>query len=1293
MKGDFTRFSFDPSKHYSGVRMQQGRVQLDCDWNEQIETQTRQQQLLTADLVGLTGAPQIGGGFHVAVSTDGKQLLLSPGRMYVGGLLCELNVATSYDQQTDYPGAPYPAVSDLNPTILGAPPPAGVAVPGKDANGNYVYLAYLDAWPRHVTALEDPSIAEIALGGPDTGTRVQTLAQVKLAPLSSDGTAGTPPILVPVADWNTITAASQAQLAAAAFVPDSPGSLSLAPGYVALPSFLQPPPAGSPAPSVPPVDFTLGFALEAWVYLPGSALAASVPILYLSDGTVTDANTIAIAIASSAPGAVLKLTVGSASCTAPIALGSAGWTHIAVSVAPAASTSTSAASLSDVTMYENGNPLSVRGTVPVPPNANRTSCFLGSTSATTTASFSGMLAEVRVWATGLAAPTVSSRITGNEANLVAYYKLNETGATTQTVNDSSPAQRTGVANGTFAWSANGPALTAAGFLPAQYSGPENQLYRVEIHSVSSGGVVTFKWSRDNGSIAASATLSTSTGGASPTQTLTLSTPVRDDVLGWALGQWVEITTATGDLQGVTGTLAQITGVQGNTLSIDAVASPSAGPVTVRRWDWSSSLPPSFTLPSAQPSSPWQSPWLALENGIAVQFGGQAVAPGDYWLPFKPGDYWLMPARTATRAIEWPLLANTQPAVLSPLGVRHQYAQLAKVYLTSAGIWKASTLPELRQTFPPIENALFSTGVLTYDATSVLVGGTFNVGTDTSPETANLFGPLNVTGALNAEGGINVTGAPLSIGASTALQSLRMNLGTIWFREGTDEGHGVVYAGGVGGTAFAPSAATNPDGPVLFGFGGGGLATINGGNKYALTWNNNQSVTVNGALNAEDGLNVTGAPLSIGPILGTPATALQSLRMNLGTIWFREGTDPNHGLVYAGGAGGTAFAPSPATNPDGPVLFGYGGGGLGTTNGGNKYALTWDNSQNVTVNGVLNVTGALNAEDGINVTGAPLSIGASTALQSLRMNLGTIWLRAGTDEGHGLVYAGGAGGTAFAPSPASNPDGPVLFGYGGGGLATINGGNKYALTWDNNQNVTVNGALDVTGPATLSGWPQLSPNHSIVVHCLEIMATSSVTTPVTTIGTGGIGTATINVTQPLATQTLTTNPNTVVNTVVNTGVTTGTAPVGLPCVLLNAGNPLIVGLGAWTWIRLSGLPNTGLVTSVNVVTYANVPASFSPVILQLVSYNPATSAPANELSSPVTVQATFTPGSGGVSITTSIPPTGGGFLVDPANIYVLLVTHPFTAANLGTPSQGAKTGVLWEINDVAVSVNVPSIASG
>ena len=37
MKGDFTRLTFQPEKHYSSVRLQQGRVQLDADWNEQAD--------------------------------------------------------------------------------------------------------------------------------------------------------------------------------------------------------------------------------------------------------------------------------------------------------------------------------------------------------------------------------------------------------------------------------------------------------------------------------------------------------------------------------------------------------------------------------------------------------------------------------------------------------------------------------------------------------------------------------------------------------------------------------------------------------------------------------------------------------------------------------------------------------------------------------------------------------------------------------------------------------------------------------------------------------------------------------------------------------------------------------------------------------------------------------------------------------------------------------------------------------------------------------------------------------
>ena len=35
MSGDYSRFPFDPRRNYSGVLLQQGRVLLDQDWNEQ----------------------------------------------------------------------------------------------------------------------------------------------------------------------------------------------------------------------------------------------------------------------------------------------------------------------------------------------------------------------------------------------------------------------------------------------------------------------------------------------------------------------------------------------------------------------------------------------------------------------------------------------------------------------------------------------------------------------------------------------------------------------------------------------------------------------------------------------------------------------------------------------------------------------------------------------------------------------------------------------------------------------------------------------------------------------------------------------------------------------------------------------------------------------------------------------------------------------------------------------------------------------------------------------------------
>ncbi len=165
MKGDFSRFTFDRRKHYADVRLQQGRVQLDADWNEQGDIAAYQRHTLATDLIGRTGAPEIGGGFGIEVA--GNTLQITPGRYYVDGLLCENEDNVPIDGQPDLPGTPLPTA------------------PGS-------YLAYLDVWQRSVTALEDPDLFELALNGADTATRLRTVWQVKLFSVTAGQTSFPP---------------------------------------------------------------------------------------------------------------------------------------------------------------------------------------------------------------------------------------------------------------------------------------------------------------------------------------------------------------------------------------------------------------------------------------------------------------------------------------------------------------------------------------------------------------------------------------------------------------------------------------------------------------------------------------------------------------------------------------------------------------------------------------------------------------------------------------------------------------------------------------------------------------------------------------------------------------------------------------------------------------------------------------------------------------------------------------------------------------------------------------------
>jgi Family of unknown function (DUF6519) len=160
MKADLSRSTYAPERHYSTVLMQQGRVQLDADWNEQQAIHRARIETEAADQIGASGTRIDAPGFGISVDTD-KTLKISKGRIYVDGLLCENDADVLYNAQP----------------FLPAPDPADVVNLLGDGD---VAIAYLHARDRHVTAFDQPLLREQALDGPDTTTRIQTTWQVKI---------------------------------------------------------------------------------------------------------------------------------------------------------------------------------------------------------------------------------------------------------------------------------------------------------------------------------------------------------------------------------------------------------------------------------------------------------------------------------------------------------------------------------------------------------------------------------------------------------------------------------------------------------------------------------------------------------------------------------------------------------------------------------------------------------------------------------------------------------------------------------------------------------------------------------------------------------------------------------------------------------------------------------------------------------------------------------------------------------------------------------------------------------
>ena len=191
MKGDFSRDTFDPKKHFSRVLMQQGRVQLDADWNEQGAILLHYLRTLAKDILGAHAGPAdneergfditVCGRSHETETNEGETIIygskeakknsdiktldedtdiwISLGRYYVEGILVENNGVLSYREQLGIGSVNQPSIEEIDWK--------------KDL------LFYLDVWEREITYVQDPYIREVALGGVDTCSRSQVVWQVK----------------------------------------------------------------------------------------------------------------------------------------------------------------------------------------------------------------------------------------------------------------------------------------------------------------------------------------------------------------------------------------------------------------------------------------------------------------------------------------------------------------------------------------------------------------------------------------------------------------------------------------------------------------------------------------------------------------------------------------------------------------------------------------------------------------------------------------------------------------------------------------------------------------------------------------------------------------------------------------------------------------------------------------------------------------------------------------------------------------------------------------------------------
>jgi hypothetical protein len=166
---DLSREGTDFRKRYNGVRLQQGRLLTDDDFNDAMRLDAEGTRRTHLDVIGPYGSPD--GGFlpvapAASLAPGSKvQFTISAGTLYLGGLRLQQAVPEEFDLQKDW--------LNFDPTLH---------QPDLPLAGTRTDLIYIAAWEQPVSAVEDSEKFEVALGSADTAVSMRTVQRVAVFP-------------------------------------------------------------------------------------------------------------------------------------------------------------------------------------------------------------------------------------------------------------------------------------------------------------------------------------------------------------------------------------------------------------------------------------------------------------------------------------------------------------------------------------------------------------------------------------------------------------------------------------------------------------------------------------------------------------------------------------------------------------------------------------------------------------------------------------------------------------------------------------------------------------------------------------------------------------------------------------------------------------------------------------------------------------------------------------------------------------------------------------------------------